>query len=284
MGHHYVPQRYLRNFQIPAKASFIWLFDKRGGRPREASIEKVAQIRGFYDPAIEIQLNTDVELPGTAVIEKLRNAASINDSERATLTIYIGTMMMRVPERRQRAHALIPKVLAESRQRVRERLIAAAEQTNADPELLSRRLAENDRIVADLAADPPAEVIAQIRAPWPTHRMLQAIYDMDWRILTAHGPSFYATSDNPVFFFRGYGIGRPESELTFPLSTKCVLHGCHKRDCGEVRFLHATEQFVREVNRRMVSGATRLVFYHEKAEWLARMSRKDELRLDRVVW
>lgn len=284
MGHHYVPQRYLRNFQIPAKAGFIWLFDKRANRPHAVSIEKVAQSRGFYDPAIEIQLNTDVELPGTAVIEKLCNGAPISESEREALTVYIGTMMMRTPERRLRAHALIPKILAESRQRVREELIAAAQQTNANPDLLSRRLAENDRIVANLAVDPPAEVIEQIRAPWPTIRMLQAIYDMDWRILTADGPSFYATSDNPVFFFRGFGIGRPESELTFSLSTKCVLHGCHKRDHGGVKFLQATEQFVREVNRRMVSGATRLVFYHENAAWLERMSRKEELRLNHIVW
>ena len=274
----------LRNFQIPAKAGFIWLFDKRDGRPRVASIEKVAQSRHFYDPAIEIQLNTDVELPGTAVIERLCNAAPISESEREVLTVYIGTMMMRVPERRLRAHALIPKILAESRQRVREELIAAAQQTNANPALLSRRLAENDRMVANLAVDPPAEVIEQIRAPWPTIRILQAVYEMDWRILTAPGPSLYATSDNPAFFFTSFGIGRAESELTFPLSTKCVLHGCHERDGGGVKFLQATEQLVREVNRRMVSGATRLVFYHENAEWLERMSRKGELRLNRVVW
>jgi hypothetical protein len=284
MGHHYVPQRYLRNFQIPAKVGFIWLFDRKGSPPRAASIEKVAQVRSFYDPAVEVQLNTDVELPGTAVIEKLRAGAPINGSEREALTVYIGTMMMRVPERRLRAHALIPNVLAESRQRVREKLITAAEQAKAAPELLNRRLAENDRIVAELTANPPAEVVERIRAPWPTVRVLQAIYDMDWRILTALGPSFYTTSDNPVFFFRGLGIGRPESELTFPLATKSVLHGCHGRSRGEVTFLDATEQFVREVNRRIVSAATRLVFYHENAEWIERMSRKDELRLNRFVW
>jgi hypothetical protein len=193
-------------------------------------------------------------------------------------------MMMRVPDRRQRAHALIPKVLVESSERVRERLIANARQTNTDPELLSRRLAESDQIVARLAADPPPEVIAQIRAPWPTENMCRAIYDMTWRVLTADGPSFFVTTDNPVFFFREYGIGTPDSELTVPLSTNCVLHGCHELDRRGVTFLQATEQFVREVNRRMVSAATRLVFYHENARWLESMARKDEPRLTRVVW
>ena len=29
MGHHYVPQRYLRGFQCPEKPGWVWAFDKQ---------------------------------------------------------------------------------------------------------------------------------------------------------------------------------------------------------------------------------------------------------------
>ena len=284
MGHHYVPKRYLRSFEIDDNPNFVWLYDKKSNQPRAAAIDKVAQKRGFYDPEVEARLNTKIELPGSAVIEKLCGAFPITDAERWSLTVYIGTMMMRVPDRRERAKALIPSALAKSRERVRDLIMAAGKESDADPELVSRRLAENDEIVARLAVEPPSEVIDLIRTPWPTPKILDAIYGMTWRVLAASGPSFFVTTDNPVFFFRAYGLGTDHSELALPLSTKHVLHGCRQPGPSGITHLLATEQFVQEVNRRMVSAATRLVFYHENAHWLEKLVRKVDFRLNHVVW
>jgi hypothetical protein len=48
MGHHFVPQRYLRNFEDPNQPDYIWVHDRRGGPAKLASIAKLAQSRNFY--------------------------------------------------------------------------------------------------------------------------------------------------------------------------------------------------------------------------------------------
>ncbi len=43
MGHHYNPQRLLRNFQFPDQPGCIWQHDKQGDTPVCAAIKNVAQ-------------------------------------------------------------------------------------------------------------------------------------------------------------------------------------------------------------------------------------------------
>ena len=71
MGHHYVPQRHLRNFQATEKPGFIWLHDKRGGVSKLVKIAQVAQAKGFYSKETEVLLGRAVEAPANQVIEKL---------------------------------------------------------------------------------------------------------------------------------------------------------------------------------------------------------------------
>jgi len=87
MGHHTVPQRYLRNFEITGKEGFIWLFDKQGTGTREVSIEKVAQQRRFYDQDVERQLAEAIEKPGNLAIRKLFASCPITADERLSLTL-----------------------------------------------------------------------------------------------------------------------------------------------------------------------------------------------------
>ena len=77
MGHHFVPQRYLRNFEDPSRPGFIWLHDKRGGAARLVPIKQVAQAKGFYTAETEASLARDVEAPGNAVIRKLTGDTAI---------------------------------------------------------------------------------------------------------------------------------------------------------------------------------------------------------------
>src|SRR5271156_6033723 len=106
MGHHYNPQRLLRNFQDPHRHGFIWQHDKRGGEPVCAAIKQVAQQRNFYEPETESTLNTAVEIPGNNPIDKILDKQSLTVEEQIDVAIYVGTMLRRVPFHREWANAL----------------------------------------------------------------------------------------------------------------------------------------------------------------------------------
>ncbi len=56
MGLHYVPKRYLRDFEASGKPEYIWTFDKQKETLRCLPIEKVAQSPGYYEPSVESDL------------------------------------------------------------------------------------------------------------------------------------------------------------------------------------------------------------------------------------
>ena len=111
MGHHFVPQRYLRNFEDPKKPGYVWVHDKSGGQPRRARIAKVAQSSGFYAPETENVLAQIVEQPGNRVIQKLISNATITVEERLQLALYMGVMLKRVPTHRRRSAEIVPGAL-----------------------------------------------------------------------------------------------------------------------------------------------------------------------------
>ena len=61
------------------------------------------------------------------------------------------------------------------------------------------------------------EVVRQWRAPWPTLPMVSALAFATWRVLLSSGPQWFATTDNPCFFFEAYGLASPDAEFVFPL-------------------------------------------------------------------
>ena len=284
MGHHFVPQRYLRNFESPSRPGFIWLHDKRGGPARHARIAQVAQAKAFYSTETEVVLSRDVEAPANAAIRKLTSNTVITPVERLQLAYYIGVMLKRIPARRRRSAEMIPGVLADVVSNVREALKTIANAIQADPELLARRLREVDAAESKFARQPPPEVLDQIREPWPSEAMLRALFGMTWRVLVSDGPQHFITTDNPAFFFRAYGLAGEEAELSFPLSTSHALHGSWQAAGSDLVFLRATQAIVKEINRRLASETERLAFYHERAPWLLTILPKKEPYLSVIRW
>ena len=58
MGHHYVPQEYLRGFAAPEQAGTIWMYDKQTDAFKRLPIKAVAQEADFYDQDTEAELNS----------------------------------------------------------------------------------------------------------------------------------------------------------------------------------------------------------------------------------
>lgn len=284
MGYHYVPQEYLRGFADVSAQDMIWLYDKEGGEPRLVPIEKVAQSKGYYDDDVEAELAKAIEGPANLVIRQLRQGELISLPQRRQLALYMGVMLMRVPYRRAKAYELVPQTWQETVDKFRSQIRQIAATTDIAPEVIERRLAEVDAIEEKHRHNPPQSVHDQIRRPYPTHQMVEALFSMTWRLLRSQGPLNFITSDNPAHFFEAYGLATEKSELAFPISKELVLHGCWQHRGNRIVFGTATQHFVKEFNRRVASTTTRLAFYSERVDWLQPLLQKQRLYLSRIQW
>jgi hypothetical protein len=281
VGKHYVPQKYLKGFADTAEPQKIWMYDKKLGSFTHPTIKSAAQERDFYDSKTEIRLNEQIERPANVIIDKLRNRQQIEERERLVLAIYIGTTIMRVPRRRSRALSILPKAIDRVLQEVADGLLA---RNKDDPTV--RTLTDEDikAIRTSLIADPPAGAIEAIREPWASENVIQHVYNMQWRIVASAGPSFFLTSDNPASHFEAIGIGRPQSELVFPIATDLALIANWQQPLARILFGSAEQKIVKEVNRRIVHGAERFVFSSRREDWIARVANKAEPRFNRIIW
>lgn len=226
MGSHFIPQEYLRAFTHPSCPNALWQFDKdtQTFSAQPASIKRIAQQRSFYDDDTERKLNELVEIPGNQVLRKLRSGdLDLTDEERLNLSVYIATMLTRVPHHRAKAEEMAPKSLAKVTAELREEIKAQEEAGRISPETAARGLAETDAAESRYSAELPDNVRAQIRSPWPTERMVDMVYGMHWRFVFATSSQGFVTTDNPAFFFACWGLGTEDSELTFPVSSKHPL-------------------------------------------------------------
>jgi hypothetical protein len=285
VGKHYLPQKYLLGFEDPRRPGFIWQFDKKSGKFTETavSIKNVAQERSFYETETEAQLNQLVEIPGNAVIEKLGSSLEISEEDRVNLSVYVATMIKRVPRQRERGHKLLPKALAKAVHGVREEIEAHRDSGRLASSIAAKRLAELDAAESMLQISTPGNIIEEIQNPFPDHRLVQLVFDMQWRFIRAKGPSFFLTGDNPAYFFEGLGLANKTSELIFPVNYQLAIHGSlQPASIGRVVCLD--QRVVREINRRIVSGAVRFVFYRDNADWVSTLASKSDVFLSRINW
>jgi Protein of unknown function (DUF4238) len=283
MGHHYVPRKYLAGFCEPDSDKFLWLYDKQKDGFSRASTKQVAQERGYYSDEVEEELARTIELPANIVIEKLRQGQPIDGDDRNRLAVYIATMIKRVPDARQRATALIPTVLSEVVEGVKALVTRAASEGKISPELEARRMAEIASAQEKIQEETPAAVIDQIRTPRPAPAHVQAILEMTWRFISTSGPSYFLTSDNPAYFFSSFGLGQEQAELVMPIASDLALHACWTTTRHE-GVVPVRQPLVKEINKRVASGATRFIFYRQQADWIRSIAHLRQQDLNRLRW
>lgn len=165
MGHHYVPQRYLRNFQDNSAPGSLWLYDKRDGGVRPAAIKSVSQVKKFYPPEVEARLACEVEVPGSKVIAKLIDRAHIDAGERRQMAMYMAVMWRRVPRLRRKVREMFPGKLEALFERYRGWFRKWAEEPGADREFIARRAAECEAVYVQYSIEPPVSLWDQLYTP-----------------------------------------------------------------------------------------------------------------------
>lgn len=282
MGKHYVPQRYLQGFSSPEDTRQIWMYDKKAQSWAFAAIKRVAQEKDYYPPEIEARLKRLVEDTGNEALGRLRNRDRLTADEQKALINYIGVMMMRVPRKRRLGYERVPSVLDNTMKNVREEIEELA--TDLSPGRLSELLAQIDEIQGKYENELPNEVRQQIHSPWPSEKMLAALHNMCWRIVPAPALSLFITTDNPAFYFDAYGVGTRYSEVTFPVSSDLALLGSHQGPPGTLIVVQPKSTLIKEINRRLASGAERFVFSKHRAQWIETISNRRNPYLRRIVW
>ena len=286
MGHHYIPQKYLLGFTDSSYPEALWQFDKTTLKYSEkpASIAKIAQERSFYDVDTERLLNELIERPGNAVLDKLRSCDfMLEDEERVHLSVYIATMLKRVPHHRAKGEAMAPGILRKVTSEQRKQILAYADTGKISTVTADKRLAEMDVAEAKIASEIPGNLCEQIRNPWPTEKMINLVYSMHWRFICADNDNYFVTTDNPAFFFECYGLGTERAELTFPVSCTLAIFGSWTPVATSNRIIRRT-QFVKEGNRRLISASTRFIYSRSKVDWMRKVAAKPEPYLSWIQW
>ncbi len=223
MGEHYVPQYYLRAFGIPDDPSLTWMYDKHTGHTALAAIDKVAQQRDFYADDVEEWLTEAIEQPANVVLDKIRLRREITLDEKRSLCDYMAVMLTRVPKGRERLMSYFCDAKDTVLDRIEARWMKAMNERPDLAEQLKRRLLdlkvrrdEYERMLREAVewrvANPPL---------WP--QVSAALNTMTWRLLVSDSDSSLITGDNPVFFFESWGLGNPQSEVSFPISRDIAL-------------------------------------------------------------
>lgn len=278
MGDHYVPQYYLKGFSN-REGKQIWVYDKKETRKFPTQVKSIAKITGFYSPEVEQYLADTIEAPANKVIRKIRNRGQVTEYDKGILAEYMAVMMKRVPKGKERLRKYVPSIANELSQEIREQLTIMASNHPEKASLIQRRKSEIKEILNKYSKDPPPEIWRNNIPPERSPRAVAALAGTTWRFLTFDDKPVFFTSDDPVFYFASIGIGKSESEVVFPISSYIILWPTWRTDLPE-GYITATNQIVKEMNRRTVSNALRYVFHRKDEHWILPFVTKGKWKLN----
>ena len=282
---HQIPRQYLRQFAPPNDPDKIWWFDLQERESKLLPIESVAQEKHFYTLDYERWLNEHIEGPAWALLDQLRRGQQVSIDDRRKVAGFVYSMIYRGSRYSESSNLkrIIRELGPESTANLRKDI-------EMDPEISEERrrrlLDEFDGPGTLTYYREPSEELARIvRSQSISAPVVALLLDMNWRVVTIKpgSPDRFITSNNPVFFHRGYGLKHQHGEMSFPLSSHVALHAGWQGRTRELIFVEGRPSIVREVNRRTFSESDRFLFCDSKAEWIWKMS-PNRLRLNRIVW
>lgn len=278
MGHHFVPQFYLRGF---TEGNTIWVYDRQASCSFNSQPKTVANENKMYTEEIEGWLANEIEGPAQPAIQKVRERRALSDEDRLALARYIFVLWKRVPEGRARFAAHLPEVAESVKNELHESLSAAAA-TNPDlAHLAETRKEEVSSIIERYQREKPAAIWQSSLMKESSAKVVDSTLSMNWCFLCSDRLQFL-TCDNPVFFFSHEGINQPTSELTVPLSSSVALWATRRPIHGST-YVSALPVAVREINRRTATNATRFVYSMRTEPWILPFVCKGDYVLNRLI-
>jgi hypothetical protein len=280
MGDHYIPQYYLKGFT--GNDDLIWVYEKGNQRKFVTRVKNIAHENDFYSREIEQYLANEVEAPANQVLSKIRSREPLLSSDKLALSTYMVALLKRVPDSKRRLKQRAPEITQKMRADIDSKIINIITAEPAKTEYLERKRSAIHGILDKYAKDPPKKVWLNTIPPDTASKPLELMQQMTWLFLVYESARVFITSDNPVFFFAGLGIGNAESEITFPISSNIILWANWRSDLQD-GYYKATMQVVKEMNRRTASKTTRYIYHAEDERWIPDFMNKENHKLHMLL-
>jgi len=227
-------------------------------------------------------LTNEIEGPANEVLDKVRGRHLINDEDNNTFADYMAVMWKRVPRAKEDLRKMAPRLAAG----IGEKLNADLENLIANrpekTELIEKRKKEIDDILDRYSVDPPKDIWLENLPPERTPRIVEAIKAMTWTFWVFDQYPAFLTCDNPFFYFTWLGVGKKDSEFSFPISSHILLWATWRADLPR-DFIKASSQIVKEMNRRTVHNASRFIFHSRDENWIVPFIKQKSWKLNRIV-
>jgi hypothetical protein len=282
MGDHYLPQFYLKGFS-QNEGKRIWVYDKKENRRYPTQVRSTANETGFYSTEsgsthVEQYLANSIENPANPVLIKIRNRQKITQQDKHLLANYMVTMMKRVPQSKEILKQRAPIVAEEVQAELSETFSTMYGERNSSDELVQKLEIESKEILDRYVNEFPKDVWLKAIPPEMTPRLVHCLRTMTWVFLVSDDGPVFLTCDDPVCFFRGMGIDKLESEVTFPISSDIALWLTWRKDLLEGYYV--PQKFVlKEINRRVAKNTTRFLYHAMDEEWILPFARKGKWAL-----
>lgn len=276
MGDHYVPRYYLKGFSRDGKR--IWAFDKDERRAFPTQIKSIANETGLYPPELESLLANEVEGPANEVLKAIRRGERITQSDKSVLSAYMVCLLKRVPNTREWVREQAPGMLEEIIENTSRRLDELERQEPEREELWKRRRLELAQLPEGFVEDLARMGFLKQVMPDTAPKVVAMLSRMTWQFRTTHKPALL-TSDNPLFFHRGLGIAHQQAEMSFPISSEIALWATWRADLDDA-YAPMNDSWIKELNRRTASSATRYAFHVADEDWILRLLCKKNWRIN----
>lgn len=157
MGHHYLPQYYLKGFSETVD-NMLWAYEKGSGKKFNTQIKSLANINDFYSHETEQYLANDIEGPANEVLDKIRGRHLINDDDKNTFAKYMAVMWKRVPRGKEDLKKMAPRIADGIAKKLSSDLDNAIAKNPQNAEFIEKRRKEIDDIVSTYAVNPPKDI------------------------------------------------------------------------------------------------------------------------------
>lgn len=276
--HHYVPRFYLKGFTD--KKGSLWVYEHGKNAPRESDPKREGHRQNYYtfadrghpDDSAE-KLLSRVESVVAPTIRKLANSQFRPTLRQISeLYTFVSIMYVRVPAYRDFINASaaeVAKVHAQEMARDRSsffKLLDEYEQktgnTVGDREKLWR-FALSDNYTVTQKSDG-FNLLLTFQSGLAIAEVFEREYKHD--IFYAPPGSYFICCDNPIVTlepdikggaFVGMGVGRPQTEVLFPLNKRaCLLMRRH----GSGASMPASQKMVDQANNMIMNAAQRYAY------------------------
>ncbi len=283
MGQHSTPKYYLSGFSDLSDPNCIWVYEKASKQePRLQPIVVTASENKRWPESLETFLANKIEAPANTVLDKIRNQQLVTKADKEVLSDYMVVMLKRVDKGLKRAKEIAPKVIPDTFDYVKNEILRLINDKPEKADSLNKSLEELDNLRTKYEDEFPIELWYKNITPDTPLKLSEFISSMRWVFLTTDENSPFLTSDNPVFYFEWMGIGKQDSEITFPISSTIALHATWNMNFVEGYFNKATAPIIKEINRRTASAATRFLYFSKKEKWVQSMLDRKTYRLNRI--